>query len=134
MPLLAMAALTMATCRGVTRTSNCPMADCAVWGALSSAGTVLGVTHIGTLRVSPNPNLAAWARSASPPSWSPSQPNAVLHEISSACVSVVLLPGPQGRLSSVGRLTVVWGRSSVAGPGIRDSSVNVREDLSLIHI
>jgi hypothetical protein len=94
-PLLAMAALTIAICSGVTRTSYCPMAACAACGALSG-GTVLEVTRIGTLRESPKPNLAACARSASPPRVSPSQPNAVLQEISRACVRVVLPPGPQG--------------------------------------
>src|SRR5665647_234094 len=126
-PLLAMAALTIAICRGVTRTSYWPMAACAVCGALSG-GTTLGVTLIGTRRESPKPNLAACARRASPPRLSPSQPNAVLQEISRACVRVVLLFVPHGRWSSVGKLMVDRGRSSVAGPGILDSSVNLPED------
>src|SRR5450631_2946375 len=126
-PLLAMAALTIAICSGVTRTSYCPMAACADCGALS-CGTTLGVTRIGTRRESPKPNLAACARSALPPRVSPREPNAVLQEISRACVRVVLPPGPHGRRSPVGRLTVDLGRASVAGPWMCDCSVNLPED------
>src|SRR5450631_3230271 len=123
-----MAALTIAICSGVTRTSYCPMAACAVFAWLSLAGNVLGSTRIGTRRESPKPNLAACAWSMLLPRFMPSQPKALLHEISRAWVNVVLSPGPQGWWSSVGRLVDVWGRSRVAGPGICDSSVNLPED------
>ncbi len=125
MPLLAMAAEIIATCRGVTRTSYWPMADWASWGWLSSAGTELGVTVIGTDNRSPMPNFAAWARKSSAPTCMPSHPNAVLQEISSACVRLVLLLGPQLPLKSLGRSALVCGRSSTAGPGIWLSSVNL---------
>ena len=46
----------------------------------------------------------------------------MLHEISSAWMSVVLSPGPQARPSSLGRLVLVSGRSSSAGPGTEEFS------------
>ena len=66
-PPLAIAAATIATCSGVTRTSYWPIADCAVCGGLSWAGTTLGVTGIGTRSDWPKPNLAAWSCSALAP-------------------------------------------------------------------
>ena len=116
-PWLAMPAATMAICSGVVRTSNWPIAAWAACGALRSAGTELVETRIGICSESPKPNFAACARIFSPPSSRPSEPKAVLHEISSAWMSVVLSPGPQARPVSLGRLVLVSGRSSSAGPG-----------------
>src|SRR6478672_4417026 len=128
MPLLAIAALTIAICSGVTRTSYWPMAAWAVCGALSWSGTRLGVTRMGTLRLSPNPNLAACERSASAPTCRPSQPNEVLQDFCSASSTEALPPGPQGWWSSLGSLAVVWGSGSSAGPGIWVSSLNLPDD------
>src|SRR6476661_7779025 len=102
-----MAALTMAICSGVTRTSYWPMADWASCGALRLAGTELGLTRMGTRSTSPKP---------------------VLQEISSAWVRVDGLPGPQGRPSSLGRSVLVSGRSSRAGPGTTEFSVYLPEE------
>src|SRR6476620_2758136 len=128
-PLFATADEIIATWSGVTLTSYCPIADWASWGRLSSAGTLLGVTRMGTCRESPMPNFAAWARKLSAPRFMPSQPKAVLQEISRACLSVVLLSGPHACLLLLGRGAVVSGRSRTAGPGITLSSVN-RPELS----
>ena len=54
-----MPAATMAICSGVTRTSYWTTADWASCGLLSSAGTELAVTRIGTASWSPKPNFAA---------------------------------------------------------------------------
>src|SRR5579875_35186 len=47
LPPFAIAALTIAICSGVARTSNWPMADCASWGLLRLLGKTLGVTDMG---------------------------------------------------------------------------------------
>ena len=120
-PSLATAEVTMATWRGVTRTSYCPMPTCASCGGLSSAGTVDGVTLMGMSRSSPKPNLSACSRIASPPSSMPSQPKAVLHESCMATARVTLSFGPQAPGCELGRPTSVCGRSSTAGPGIDES-------------
>jgi len=121
-PWLAMPAATMAIWSGVDFTSYCPIADCAAWGALRSAGTVLVETRIGMVSESPKPNLAACARIFSPPSSRPSDPKAVLHEISSAWMRVVVLLGPQARPFSLGSVALVSGRSSTGGPGTSEFS------------
>ena len=85
MPRLAMAAVIIATCSGVIRTSRWPMADWARTSRLSSsAGKDERATDIGTRSASPMPKRAAWSRRASSPMSMPSDPNAVLHEIRSA--------------------------------------------------
>src|SRR3954447_9724453 len=127
-PRLAIAALTMAICRGVTRTSYWPMADWASCGGFSLSGTELGLTRLGTRSMSPKPNLAAWVRRASAPSLSPRPPKLLLQDRCRATVSVDCPPGPQGSPSSVGRSVVVSGRSRLAGPGTTESSVYLPED------
>ena len=118
-----MAAAIIATCSGVTRTSYWPIADCAVCGGLSWAGTVLGVTGMGTVRDRPKPNFAAWSCRALAPSLSPRPANAVLQEICRARVIETTPPGPQATEKSLCSLAVVCGRSSTAGPGIWLDSV-----------
>src|SRR5580765_2099575 len=127
-PPLPMAAEMRATWRGVIRTSYWPIEDWASCGGLRSAGTLLGVTRIGIDRASPTPNLAACARSASAPICMPSQPNAGLHEIRNASVIVTLPLLEQGRCPSLGRPTLVCGRSSTAGPGSTLWGVNLPPD------
>ena len=101
----------------MTRTSYWPIADWASCGWLSSAGTELGVTDIGTWSRSPIPNLAACARKSSAPTCMPSHPKAVLQEISRAWVRVVLLFGAAGALEVVGQVGVGLGQVEHGGPG-----------------
>ena len=70
-PRLATPDATMAICSGVTCTSYWPIELWASCGLFSSAGTLLGVTRIGTSRASPKPNFAACDCSASAPICSP---------------------------------------------------------------
>jgi len=93
------AAEIIATCSGVTRTSNWPIADWAVCGRSRSAGKTLEVTRIGTRSEDSKPNFFACSCSAVAPTLRPIQPKAVLQEISSAWRRVVSLFGPQARWS-----------------------------------
>ncbi len=114
-PSLATPAATIAICSGVTRTSNWPMADCAVCGAFASSGKRLSATLVGTRRsFSPKPNACACSRSASSPSCSPSAPKAVLQEIRSASASVEVSP-LHAEPPKLRRSLSVCGRSSSIG-------------------
>ncbi len=120
---MATPAATIAICRGVTRTSNWPIADWAVCGAFGSSGKRLSATLVGTRRsFSPKPNASACSRSTSSPSCRPSAPNAVLHEILSASASVEVSP-LQADPPKLRRSLSVCGRSSSTGDGISVSGV-----------
>ncbi len=119
-----MPAATIAICSGVARTSNWPIADCAVWGAFGRAGNTDRAARIGTvMSLRSKPNFSAWARSASAPSAMPMAPKAVLQEMRSALSTVVWSLGPHGRPSYVGSPTVVCGSGRFAGPGTTVSLV-----------
>jgi hypothetical protein len=93
---LATVAATIAICSGVARTSNCPMADCAVCGASGFSGKRLATLRIGTSNASSKPNFSACVRIASSPMSRPILPNATLHEFSRASVSVAAPAGLHG--------------------------------------
>src|SRR5690606_34430088 len=85
MPWLAMVAESIASCKGVRRTSRCPMPAWYSSASEPSSPSPDGVTLIGISRSSiPMPKFFAVSRSLSAPSWPASLANAVLHEWASA--------------------------------------------------
>src|SRR4051794_70691 len=126
-PSLAIPAATIAIWSGVAATSNCPIADSAVWGLSGSSGKRLTAWRVSAssrsvkVRV-PQPNFLACARRASSPTLSPTSPKETLQETWSALVRVISLP-PQPPRFSLTRSLVVCGRSRVAVPGTLVSGV-----------
>ena len=102
-PSFAIAPIIIAICSGVARTSNCPIADCAVCGSLIPVGKTLSADVIGTSTVELKPNRSACACRASAPRSMPSWPNAVLQEIRSASRSEIMLVARARRAALVGQ-------------------------------
>ncbi len=123
-PLLPIAAATWAICSGVTLSSNCPMADCAVCAPSSLAvGYTLGTCARGKSgTVELKPNASACARRAASPRSMPSLANAVLQEIVRAWMSVSVSPSPQRSPAKFGRTVRLCGSGSASGAAMRSSS------------
>src|ERR1700733_8352386 len=80
-PLLAIAAASMASCSGVAWSSNCPLELRAGKDLSVTRGTTLAETGIGIVSVeSFQPNLVAYCCSVGPPTFMPMLANAVLQD------------------------------------------------------
>ena len=116
-PPLAMPALTMAICSGVTRTSYWPIADWAVCGALMSVGNRLGSTRIGIRSVVAEAELGGLVASACAPSLHAEGAEGGVARDLERVVQRGLVVRAAGLPVVVGQAGVVCGRSMTAGAG-----------------